>query len=54
VPPKAKKIRVERGLYRAGGTYCACATAPGQRQARWKTLGAIGLMEARRRRDEFA
>jgi integrase len=54
VPPKAKKTRIERGLYKAGSTYYACATAPGQRQARWKTLGEIGLMEARRRRDEFA
>ena len=54
MPPRAKKIRVERGLYRAGNTYYACATPAGQRQACWKTLGDIGLMEARRRRDEFA
>jgi integrase len=54
VPPKAKKIRIERGLYRAGNTYYACATPPGERQASWKTLGEIGLMGARRRRDEFA
>lgn len=53
MPPRDKKIRIERGLYRAGDTYYACATPPGQRQARWKTLGRIGLMEARRRRDEF-
>ena len=54
MPPRVKKIRVERGLYRAGNTYYACATPAGQRQACWKTLGDIGLMEARRRRDEFA
>src|SRR4051794_26220027 len=54
VPLKDKKIRIERGLYRAGATYYACATPAGQRQARWKSLGQIGLMEARRRRDQFA
>ena len=53
MPRKQKPTRVERGLYRAGKTYYACATPPGCRQAVWKTLGEIGLMEARTRRDEF-
>jgi integrase len=44
---------VERGLYRSARTYIACATPPGGRQAVWKTLGEVGLMEARRLRDEF-
>src|SRR3954462_2334857 len=47
-------MRIERGLYRAGNVYYACATPSSRRQARWKTLGEIGLMEARRRRDQFA
>jgi integrase len=54
VPPREKKIRIERGLYRAGNIFYACATPPGQRQARWKTLGEVGVMQARNRRDEFA
>src|SRR4051794_39801852 len=54
VPKKAKKIRVERGLYRAGGTYYACVTPPGERQARWRTLGEIGLMQAPRTVREVA
>ena len=53
MPRKQKPARVERGLYRSGKTYYACATPPGSRQAVWKTLGEIGLMEARTRRDEF-
>ena len=53
MPRKASRQRVEQGLYRAGTTYIACATPPGQRRPRWKTLGEIGLMEARRLRDEF-
>jgi integrase len=51
---KQKRIRVERGLYRAGKTYYACATRGGATQADWKTLGEVGLMEARRQRDDFA
>ncbi|HEV3094962.1 MAG TPA: tyrosine-type recombinase/integrase [Solirubrobacteraceae bacterium] len=49
-----KRIRVERGLYLAGKVYMACATAPGSRTARWKTIGEVGLMEARRERDLWA
>ena len=51
---KQKPIRVERGLYKAGSTYMACATPPGSRKARWKTIGDVGLMEARRGRDAWA
>jgi integrase len=47
------RIRVERGLYRDGSIYYACATPAGSRSARWKSLGAMGVMEARRLRDEF-
>lgn len=53
MPRKPIRERVERGLYRADGTYYACATPRGSRQAVWRTLGRIGLMEARRRRDDF-
>jgi integrase len=45
--------RVERGLYRDGAVYYACATPAGSRNARWKSLGAVGVMQARRLRDEF-
>jgi integrase len=51
---KHKRVSVERGLYKTGDTYWACATAPGERKARWLKLGAIGVQEARRLRDEFA
>jgi integrase len=54
MPRSERRVRVERGLYKAGRTYFACATPPGGRQAVWKTLGEVGLMEARRLRDEFA
>ena len=53
MPRSERRVRVERGLYRSGRTYSACATPPGARQAVWKTLGEVGLMEARRLRDEF-
>lgn len=53
MPRNERRVRVERGLYRAGRTYFACATPPGGRQAVWKTLGEVGLMEARRLRDEY-
>ncbi len=53
MPRKTRPTRVERGLYRSGKSYLACATHPGNRQAMWKNLGEVGLMEARRRRDEF-
>ena len=50
---KQKPVRVERGLYRSGKTYLACATPPGSRTVRWKTLGELGLMEARAQRDAW-
>lgn len=53
--PRAEKLkRVERGLYAQGKTYVAIVTPPGSRKARWKTIGEVGLMEARRARDEWA
>jgi integrase len=48
-----KRTRVERGLYRNGSVYYACATPPGSRSAVWKSLGPVGRMEARRLREEF-
>lgn len=51
---KHKRVAVERGLYKTGNTYWACATAPGERKAQWKKIGVVGIQEARRRRDEFA
>ena len=48
-----KPVRIERGLYRDGEIFYACATPPGSRSAVWRSLGAIGKMEARRLRDEF-
>src|SRR4051794_39337861 len=53
MPRSAARVRVEPGLYKAGDVYIACATPPGSRQPRWKTLGKVGLMEARRLQDEF-
>ena len=53
MPRNETRIRIERGLYRAGKYYYACATPPGSRTAIWKALGAINLMEARRLRDRF-
>jgi integrase len=54
MPRKAKRVRVERGLYRAGDVWWACVTPKGRTQARWEKLGVVGRMEARRLRDEFA
>lgn len=54
MPSKDKRIRVERGLYRTGTYFYACATPPGSRSAVWRTLGQVGLMDARRLRDKFA
>jgi hypothetical protein len=51
---KEKPERVERGLYLAGKTYLACATPPGSRKVKWKTIGEVGLMEARRKREAWA
>lgn len=50
---KAKRLCVERGLYRAGDVWWACVTPKGQRVARWLRLGDVGIHEARRLRDEF-
>lgn len=54
MPSKEKRVRVERGLYRIGSYYHACATPPGSRTPMWRALGQVGLMEARRLRDKFA
>jgi integrase len=54
MPRTEKRQRVERGLYLAGRTYLTCATPQGSRDARWKTIGDVGLMEARRERDTWA
>ena len=54
MPRKDARVRIERGLYRSGNVYVACATPLGSRTVVWRTLGAVGLMEARRLRDEFA
>jgi integrase len=51
---KEKLTRIERGLYRAGKTYMVCAALPGSRKPKWKTLGEVGLMQARRERDAWA
>ena len=49
----ARRVRVERGLYRKGNTYQACATDSDGKVV-WTSLGDVGLMEARRLRDTFA
>jgi integrase len=54
MPRKHKRVRVERGLYKAGREYWACATRPGETRAEWLKIGAAGVQEARRRRDAFA
>lgn len=54
MPRKEKRVRVERGLYRVGREYWACATRPGEERAQWFKIGPVGVQEARRRRDEFA
>jgi integrase len=53
MPRKHKRIRVEPGLHRIGDIYWACTTAPGERRLRWLKIGAVGIQEARRRREEF-
>ena len=53
MPRKHPRSRVERGLYREGKVFWACATPIGSRQVVWERLGPVGVMEARRRRDEF-
>jgi integrase len=54
MPRKHKRVRVEPGLHLIGDVYWACATPTGARQLRWLKIGAVGVQEARRRRDEFA
>ena len=53
MPRKEKRVRVERGLYKVGRDYWACATRPGETRAEWLKIGAVGVQEARRRRDAF-
>lgn len=50
---KEDRVRIERGLYRSGSVYFACATPMGTRKVARKKLGPVGLMEARRLRDEL-
>ncbi len=54
MPRKQQRVRVERGLYKVGRDYWACATRPGETRAEWLKIGAVGVQEARRRRDAFA
>jgi hypothetical protein len=54
MPSKTKRVRVERGLYRVGDVFYACATPPGGRSAVWRSLGRVGIMEARGLRDRFS
>lgn len=54
MPSKHPRVRVERGLYRTGDVYFACAAPLGSNKVVWTRLGVVGLMEARRLRDEFA
>jgi integrase len=54
MPHKHPRVRIERGLYRAGDTYYAAATPPGVRRPRWKSLGKVSLSRARDLRDAFA
>lgn len=53
MPRKHKREKVEDNLYKAGDVFYAMAVPPGERQARWETLGPVGIMQARRRRDVF-
>jgi integrase len=54
MPRQHKRVRVERGLYKIGRDYWACATRPGETRAEWLKIGAVGVQEARRQRDAFA
>ena len=54
MPWKERRVRIERGLYKVGDVYWACATPVGDRKPQWGKLGAVGIQEARRKRDEFA
>ena len=42
MPSKDKRVRVERGLYRVGSHYHACAAPPGSRTVVWRALGQVG------------
>ena len=53
MPHKDPRVRVERGLYKAGATYYARATPPGEKRPRWKSLGKVNLSRARDLRDQF-
>lgn len=50
---KREKVQGEPNLYQAGEDFWACATPPGSRQAAWEKIGEVGIMEARRLRDDF-
>lgn len=52
-PRAPRRRKVEQGLYITGDVYSTCATPPGSRRAKWKTLGVMGIMEARRLRDDW-
>src|ERR1700730_7405969 len=54
MPRTQKRRRVERGIYRAGKTYMVCATPPGSSSPRWKSIGEVGLRQARAERDAWA
>lgn len=58
MPRKHTRQRIagdqNHNLYRVGDEIHVGITPPGERQARWKNLGRVGLMEARTRRDEWA
>jgi len=49
-----KRERVERGLYKVGRSFEACAQDPVTRRPRWKWLGEIGIGRARTERDKWA
>ena len=53
MPHKQPRVRVERGLYKAGATYYAGAVPPGEKRPRWKSLGKVNLTRARDLRDRF-
>lgn len=53
MPHRELRVRVERGLYRAGATYYARATPPGAKRPVWKSLGKVNLSRARDLRDQF-
>jgi integrase len=53
MPFKHKRVKIERGLYKSGNVFWACATPQGSRTLRWKRIGGVGIQEARRARDLF-